>query len=192
VARLFPPQGAWTEEEFLALPGNRVTELDDGRLEVLEMPSELHQLLVAALYGCLRRFVDERRLGTVLFAPFPVRLWEGKVREPDVLFMAREHAQRRHATHWIGADLVMEVVSAGDPARDKETKRREYAQAGIPEFWLVDPSQRTVTVLALPSQGREYVVHGTYQPGARAQAVTLAGFGVAVDELFAVEAAERG
>ena len=188
VSRLFPAQGQWSEEEYLALPGNRLVEFDLGNIEVLEMPSQSHQLLVAFLYRLLSDFVRQHGLGLVLFAPLPLKLWEGKMREPDVLFMRREHAERRHDTYWSGADLVMEVVSPDDPGRDKIIKRREYARAGIPEYWLVDPFEQTVTVFTLPEQGTEYAVQGVFGLGDNATSPSLSGFAVAVAELFADQA----
>jgi len=185
VARLFPPQGGWSEDEFLALPGNHLTEFDHGRIEVLDMPSELHQLLVAYLYRSLLDFVAGSGLGTVLFAPFPIRLWEGKIREPDVVFMRREHADRRHANYWSGADLVMEVMSPDDPKRDSVIKRREYAVAGIPEYWLIDPAQATVTVFVL--DGERYTADGIYAAGKRAASANLDGFAIDVQALFTQE-----
>ncbi len=188
VARLFPPQGSWSEEEYLALPDNRLTELDHGRVEVLDMPSELHQFLVLFLYEALVTPVRGHDLGWVVVAPLPVRLWEGKLREPDVLFMRREHAACRRANYWLGADLVMEVMSPDDPKRDKDTKRREYAEAGIPEYWLIDSVEKTVTVFVLLEQPKQYTVKGVFRTGDRAEAAELTGFGVAVDELFAAGA----
>ena len=184
IARLFPPQGGWSEEEYLRLPGNHLSEFDQGRIEVLTMPSELHQLLVAALYCALPAFVEPRGLGTVLFAPFPVKLWDGKLREPDVLFMGREHAARRRGNHCLGADLVMEVISPDDRRRDTEVKRREYALAGIPEYWLIDSDAPTVIVLVLDPASRVYREHGRFVPGDVATSPTLEGFGVDVTSLF--------
>lgn len=185
ISRLFPAQGAWSEEEYLGLPGNSLVEFDQGNIEVLDMPSELHQSLVVLLYELLVSHVRRHKLGKVLVAPLPVRLWEGKMREPDVLFMRREHAALRHEAYWRGADLVMEVLSPTDPKRDKVTKRREYARAGIPEYWLVDPVERTVTVFSLPELAEEYAVHGIWGLGERAESASLEGFGVDVGELFA-------
>lgn len=185
VSRLFPAQGAWSEEEYLGLPGNHLVEFDSGQIEVLQMPSQSHQLLVAFLYRLLSDFVRQQGLGLVLFAPLPVKLWQGKMREPDVLFMRREHKDRRHENYWSGADLVMEVVSPDDPSRDKIAKRREYARAGIPEYWLVDPFEKTVTVFSLPEQAEEYAVHGVFGSGGLAQSASLPGFSMAVDGLFA-------
>src|SRR5262245_61279058 len=75
IAYLFPPQGEWTEEDYLALETNRLVELSDGCLEVLPMPTVFHQLLVAFLFKQLTTFVEANATGHVLFAPLPVRLW---------------------------------------------------------------------------------------------------------------------
>lgn len=185
VSRLFPAQGAWSEEEYLDLPGNHLVEFDSGHIEVLEMPSELHQTLVLLLCQALSDYAITHKLGKVLMAPLPVKLWEGKMREPDVVFMRSEHRERRHGNYWQGADLVMEVISPNDPDRDKITKRREYARAGIPEYWLVDPMGKNVTVLSLPKAAAEYAVHGVFGLDGRATSAGLTGFSVAVGELFA-------
>jgi Uma2 family endonuclease len=116
VAQLFPNQGAWSERDYLALNTNHLVEFSDGVVEFLPMPTMDHQLVALALYRLLQSFVSANKLGTVLAAPFKVRLWEGKIREPDVLFMKREHASRMSQQYWEGADLVMEVVSPDDPS----------------------------------------------------------------------------
>src|SRR5262249_41137269 len=149
VAYLFPMQGNWSEEDYLALNGNQLVEFSHGFLEVLPMPTTSHQLLVVYLFELLRAFTGRRDLGTVLVAPPRVRLWRGKFREPDVLFMLKEHGARIGEEFWKGADLVTEVVNGDeeDRRRDLVTKRREYARAGIPEYWIVDPHEGRITVL---------------------------------------------
>ena len=181
-ARLFPAQGHWSEEEYLALDINHLIELSHGRLEILPTPTQSHQLLVIALFELLRNFVREGQLGTVLLAPMRVQLWPGKFREPDILFMRTENDDRRSDRFWEGADLVMEVVSPDDPERDKVIKRREYAQAGIPEYWIVDPTESSITVLTL--QGQEYALHGEFGSGETATSVLLDRFTVEVAAVF--------
>ncbi|HEY2588832.1 MAG TPA: Uma2 family endonuclease [Tepidisphaeraceae bacterium] len=175
---LFPNQGDWTEEEYLALPGNRLIEFSDGHVEVLPMPTEAHQFIVAYLYRVLHGFVLARSLGRVLFAGLAVRLRSGKFREPDVLFLAAEHRERSHGKYWDPADLVMEVVSENDPERDWEVKRAEYAKAGIPEYWIVDPHRQQIVILQL--NGGKYAVHGEFAPGQIAASHLLQGFNVDV------------
>lgn len=113
IARLFPNQGTWTEADYLDLTQelNKLVEFTHGRIEVLEMPKEHHQLVVAFLMGQLNAYVRPQKLGKVMFSPFRVRLGEGLFREPDVTFMHRDHRERAHDDFWDGADLMMEVVS---------------------------------------------------------------------------------
>jgi Uma2 family endonuclease len=77
----------------------------------------------------------------------------------------------------------MEVVSADKSGRDLVEKRAEYAAAGIPEYWIVNPLHCTITVLTL--EGVTYREHGVFAPGARATSVLLAGFAVDVRAAFA-------
>ncbi|MYC22918.1 MAG: Uma2 family endonuclease [Caldilineaceae bacterium SB0662_bin_25] len=182
IAQLFPAQGHWSEEEYLSLNTNHLVEFSQGQLEVLPLPTFSHQRIVAFLYRLLLGFVEDRGLGVVMFAPLRIQLGHGKFREPDLVFMAAEHADRLGEQFWQGADLVMEVVSPDDPVRDKVTKRREYAQSGIPEYWIVDPTDASITVLTL--QGQEYALHGEFAPGEAASSVLLEGFKVDVGDVF--------
>jgi len=162
---------------------NHLVEFSHGYLEVLPMPTEAHQLIVLYLYRALLDFIERRRPGLVLVAPLPVRLWAGKYREPDVVLMLAEHTERRHKQYWEQPDLVIEVVSPDSRKHDLETKRREYAQAGIPEYWIVDPQEERIIVLAL--SGTRYTVHGEFTSGTVARSALLPEFEVAVDEVWA-------
>ena len=182
IAQLFPAQGHWSVEEYFSLGTNHLIEFSHGLLEVLPTPTQSHQLLMAALYESLCSFVRGRELGMVLFAPMRVQLWPGKFRQPDIVYMAAAHADRLGEQFWQGADLVMEVVNPNDPERDTVTKRREYAQAGIPEYWIVDPADASITVLTL--HGQEYALHGEFVAGEEASSELLEGFKVEVGEVF--------
>lgn len=190
VAQLYPRQGSWTEADYLELDsaGDRLIEFSDGVVEFLPMPTWLHQRIVRFLIRRLDRHVESRRLGEVLSAPLPVRLRPGKYREPDVLFLRAERHDEG-AAYPSGAELVMEVVSesAKDRVRDLEEKRAEYAAAGIPEYWIVDPETRTILVLTLDGveAGGPYRVHGEFRPGEAATSLLIPGFAVSVDECFA-------
>lgn len=184
VAYLFPAQGAWDAEDYLALDTNRLIEFDSGVVEVLPMPTEEHQSIALYLYLALHAFAEKGRLGKVLIAPFPVQLWAGKFRQPDVMFMLKKNARKRNNRFWKGADLVMEIVSRSrkDRHRDLRTKREEYAKAGIAEYWIVDPSNESITLLAL--QGREYVEVGVFSGRSAVESRLLTGFSVPLHEVF--------
>jgi Uma2 family endonuclease len=98
--------------------------------------------------------------------------------------MSNDHAGRITDEYWRGADLVMEVVSSGneDLRRDLTVKREEYAQAGIPEYWIVDPELGQMTVLT--RDGHSYNVHGEFKRGDRATSKLLPGFAVDVTSVL--------
>ncbi len=114
-----------------------------------------------------------------------MRLGEGKFREPDVVFMLASHADRKRDRYWDGADLVMEVVSEDDPDRDRVEKVADYATAGVPEYWVVDPTESQITVMRLSSTEGRYETHGTFRGGAIASSVLLPGFSVDPSRVFA-------
>ena len=87
--------------------------------------------------------------------------------------------------HWTGADLVVEVISEDDPERDLVTKRLEYAQAGIPEYWIVDQRNDAITVLHL--EGQTYQIHGQFVAGDVAASATLAQMSVSVSAVLQAE-----
>jgi Uma2 family endonuclease len=181
---LLPEQGDWEDTEYLWFTdrSKRLIEYTNGEIEILPTPTELHQAILTFFARALLLYLDPRG-GVMRFAPLRLRLRERKYREPDLLVLLARDDPRRAPRYWLGADWVLEVVSPDDPARDLVTKRREYAEAGIPEYWIVNPLDRTVTVLTL-ADGR-YAEHGVFAAGATATSPLLAGFIVAVDAVFA-------
>ena len=179
-AQTFPVRYPCTEEVYLALDQSLFLEFADGFLEVLPMPTIFHQLILGFLYRQLDAFVAAGRLGTVVLAPYRVRVGRGKHREPDVLFIKSEHRSGIGKDFCTKADLVMEIVSESNRCHDLVTKRDEYARAGIPEYWIVEPEQETITVFVLKPRPKTYVEHGVFRKGQRAASKLLPGFTVDV------------
>ncbi len=183
ILSLDPLQGHWTEEQYLLLTDQtiRLLEFSDGSIEVLPMPTEEHQNISQFLFLAFLAFL--RRIGgKVYYAPLRLRVLPGKFREPDLLLVRDANDPRRQNRYWLGADLVVEIVSPDNPARDTRDKPAEYAAAGIPEYWIVNPLDRTITVLVLA--GETYVEHGIFQRGEQAASKLLEGFSVPVDDVF--------
>ena len=188
VCGVLPRQGAWSDEEYLWLTdrSRRLIEFTDGYVQELPMPTSSHQVILAFLYRLFHGWIGPRG-GVVLFSALRLRVREGMFREPDLLL--RDRADPRFQDrYWPGADLVVEVVSPDRPERDLVDKRIDYAEAGIPEYWVVDPRDQTITVLELRADG--YVEHGVHARGAEAASRLLAGFRVNVAEVF--DAPETG
>ncbi|MDE0365850.1 MAG: Uma2 family endonuclease [Gammaproteobacteria bacterium] len=194
---VLPRQGDWSDEEYLRLTDNvnRLVEFADGYIQELPMPTRTHQLVLGSLYRRFHSWLAPLG-GTVLFAPLRLRIRPGKFREPDLLVLGETSDIRSRDRYWLGADLVLEVVSPDDPNRDFVVKRNDYAEAGIPEYWIADPRNETITVLKLvaapPLSNRRgdlpkqpaYAEQGIYARGQTAASVLFDGLDIDVASVF--------
>ena len=180
---VLPSQGAWSDEEYLWLTDRtrRLIEFTDGHVQERPMPTDAHQAVLAFLYRLFHGHLDPRG-GTVRFSALRLRIRAGKFREPDLLMVRDRSDPRRRDRYWLGADLVVEVVSPDDPHRDLVEKRADYAEGGVPEYWIADPRGETITVLAL--EGGAYVEHGVFGRGDTATSPLLEGFAADVSAVF--------
>lgn len=131
-------QGLWTADMYLKLTEqtNYLLEFTDGMIKVLPLPTHSHQRMLAYLYGLLVALVYPQ--GEVLFAPLRLQIRARKYREPDLLLLLDRTDPRNQETCWLDADLVVEIVSPDNPERDTMVKRGDYAEAGIPEYWIIN------------------------------------------------------
>ena len=186
---LLPRQGCWSDEAYLWLTehSRRLIEFTDGRIEELPMPTSAHQAVLLFLYRLFHDYLRPRG-GVAMVSALRMRIREGKFREPDVLMLRDRSDPRYQDRYWLGADLVVEVVSPDDPDRDLVEKRADYAEAGIPEYWIADPREETITVLVL--EGQAYVERDVYARGDTAASPLLDGFAADVAAVF--DAPESG
>ena len=117
-----------------------------------------------------------------MVAALRLRIRAGKFREPDLLLLRERGDPRCQDRYWLGADLVIEVISPEDPGRDLVEKRADYAEAGTPEYWIADPRDETIRVLTL--RDGAYAEHGVYARGDSAPSPLLPGFAAAVSSVF--------
>ncbi len=185
VLDLLPPPGSWSEDAYLWLTDHttRMVELNDGHLEVLPLPSDRHQSILQAIFLAFYSYLNPLG-GKIQFAPLRLRLREGKIREPDLLLVKDAADPRRQNRFWTGADLVLEILSPDRPDRDRIEKRAEYAAAGIPEYWIVDPENEVITVLNLRTGS--YQQSTAYTRGQVCASESLSGFSMPVDAAFDV------
>jgi len=135
-----PAKRKLTYEEFLAWADeDTLAEWVDGEAVMTSPASSTHQDIVGFLGATLRSYVQQGQLGVILTAPFQMRL-QRTGREPDLIFVATQHMNRLHNIYLDGpADLAVEVISPESISRDRGEKFYEYAQGGVPEYWLLDP-----------------------------------------------------
>jgi Uma2 family endonuclease len=178
---------AWSDEAYLVFSEafNRPMELSDGHLIILPMPSLTHQRILKRFVYLAQSWLAANKRGEILFAAHPIRLWPGKYREPDAMIWLSGNKNRMGERESGPPDLALEIVSPNNEPHDLETKFQEYAQAGIPECWIVQPETRSVLVYTL--EGQSYKLLAQLTSGQQASSRILPGFEVAVDDLFAAE-----
>lgn len=138
----------WTLEELHSLPddGNKY-ELVRGALLVTPPPSEDHETIAARLSRILDAYVAAHDLGFV-YHPRAVVRFEGSEVEPDL--MVRRGPLPNRSSDWDASPvpiLIVEIQSGSTRRRDQNEKRRLYLDAGVAEYWIVDPERRTVTTV---------------------------------------------
>ena len=133
--------------------------------------------------GGLRAGRRAHGLGRVFYAPLDVMLSEVDAPQPDLLFVATNHADRIVPEGIRGApDLVIEIPSA-NRALDLVVKRKLYAVHGIPEYWIADPEAETVTVYYLAENPAG--PPRTYHVGETFESPTFPGLRIAPAAIFA-------
>ena len=181
------PGKVWTYDDLVAMgepTDGRKYEIFDGELVVSPAPLLWHQEVLKRLFAAFLS-LEKAKIGKVYFAPLDVILSNTKVVQPD-LFVVRW--DRRSILERRGAkappDLVVEVVSPSNTKHDRVRKRRFYARNRMREYWLVEPEDKTIEVLALIDEGLSYTQVGWYGPGDLAKSHTLP-IELPIDPLFA-------
>jgi Uma2 family endonuclease len=130
-------------------------ELIDGELFVTPSPSPMHQDISGNLYTLFRNVVFESGRGRAYYAPLDVRLDENTVVQPDLIIILSDRSPVLTTARVEGVpSLAVEIISPSTSAYDRVTKRDVYARSSVPEYWLVDPDAKTVTIFSDPQDGR--------------------------------------
>ena len=174
-----------TVEDFYALVSDgQKADLIDGVIYMSSPDSLRANELTGFLHGLLRGFLDARGIaGKVVFSRFAFRLSEFSAPEPDVAYVRPERVGLIEEGGMRGApDIAVEIVSRESRHRDYDLKRRLYEEAGVSEYWIVDPIQQRVEFLLL-EEGRYQLAPLEENRLFRSRA--LPGFRIDVDWLLA-------
>jgi Uma2 family endonuclease len=183
----FPSQGQWTYEDYLRLPDDgRRYEVLRGVLYVTAAPNPVHQFALRNLVRRLSVFLEAHPLGEFFLSPTDVILPHGLTApvQPDLFFVLGGEWKGTITSQFMeGApDLILEVLSPSTRRYDRKTKLEIYAEAGVREYWLVDPLARRIEVLVL--RDGAYVLLGSFGPGERLRSEILPGFEPALGAIF--------
>jgi Uma2 family endonuclease len=149
------PGRTMTWEEFHDwLDDKTHAEWVEGEIRIMAPASHPHQILVTFFVNLLTLYAGKHDLGEIELAPFQVRLGRSS-REPDVIFVAKNNVGRFKRTYLDGApDLVIEILSPSTRHIDRGEKYYEYEEAGVREYWMIDPDRQQAEFYRLNTAGR--------------------------------------
>jgi Uma2 family endonuclease len=151
-----PPQGQWTRADWEKLPddGNRY-EVIDGVLYMSTAPSWFHQWIIQQLIRFLGFPALEKGLAYVMQSPIGVFMPGCEPVQPDFVLILTEHASIIHDKRIFGVpDLIVEILSPSNADYDEVVKLTAYANAGVPEYVIIDPAARQLHLYRLEKPGQ--------------------------------------
>jgi Uma2 family endonuclease len=186
-----PSKLKMTYEEYLAWADEDThAEWVNGEV-IIHMPAkDPHQTMIGFLFEVIGFYIRIFNLGRLWTAPFELKLQPGgSSREPDLIFLAKNHLDRLTPDRIMGApDLIIEVVSDDSMHRDRVDKFDEYEAGGVPEYWIIDNrpwARQRAQFYQLAADGQYRLVpietDGVYH------SAVLAGFWLRVGWLWAEE-----
>ena len=185
-ARRIPPRGKVSFEEYIEwLDEDTRAEWVDGEIVLMPSPASIeHQDVGGFLYAILRIYVEINDLGRVVHAPYVMKMAAiTRGREPDLLFVRRNRLDLLTRNYLDGpADLAVEIVSPESKRRDRKEKFAEYARAGVPEYWLIDPDHQSAEFYHLSGNGK--YLRAALDAEGRYHSQVVAGFWLKVDWLW--------
>lgn len=142
------PKSTYTIDDIYALPEGQRAELIDGQIYDMAPPSPMHQELVMELSATLRDYIKKNGGPCKVYpAPFAVFLNEDDRNyvEPDISVIC-DSSKVDNRGYQGAPDFIIEIVSPSSQRMDYLTKLFKYRTAGVREYWIVNPLQRTVQV----------------------------------------------
>ncbi len=184
--RWYPPQqGAWTYADYLQLPDNGMRyEVIGGNLYMSPAPRPKHQMIIGELFAAFRAFIKENKLGEMFVSPIDVILADlATPVQPDILFIPTKDLDIVGEVNIKGVpELIVEIISPGNSAHDRHTKFKLYAQASVPEYWIVDGDAQTIDVFVL--RGKAYAPLGQFGLDDEVFSEVLSGFSIKVADVM--------
>ncbi len=156
----------YTEEDYYSLGEDIRAELINGQFYYMAAPSRIHQEILSELHTIINNYIKSKGGACKIYpAPFAVKLFYDKsnIVEPDISVICDRDKLTNKGC--LGApDWIIEIVSPSDPKHDYITKLNLYNNAGVREYWIVDPMYNRVYVYCLETDNfyvNNYFFHDT-------------------------------
>lgn len=180
----------YTYADYLSWPKDERWEIIGGvAYNMTPAPSRRHQEISGALFNVLYNYLRDKSC-KVYTAPFDVRLPEGNesdaeiknVVQPDIVVVC-DKAKLDDQGCKGAPDFIAEIVSAHTARKDVREKFYLYEKAGVKEYWIVHPNDRTVLTFSLGTDGK-YGIPEMFGPDDEIPVNVLPGLVIKLNDIF--------
>ena len=143
-----PQNETYTIDDIYSLPDGERAELIDGKIYNMAPPSFIHQKLINKLSQKITNYIDSK-VGSCELVPAPFAVFlnadDKTYVEPDISVICDKNKLTDRGC--IGApDFIIEIVSPSSRKMDYSKKNALYSEAGVREYWIVDPAKERTTI----------------------------------------------
>lgn len=146
-----PQPKLYTEDDYYSLPEEIHAELINGQFYYQAAPNRLHQTILSELHTTINIYIKSKGGSCRVYpAPFAVKLFEDNstIVEPDISVICDRGKLTDRGCN--GApDWIIEIVSCSNSGHDYVRKLNLYMDAGVREYWIVDPKKERVIMYHL-------------------------------------------
>lgn len=180
----FPQPKLLTFDDYARLtpPDNGNYELHNGKIIYMPSPIDLHQETSGALYAHLYFHIFNNKLGKVYAAPMDTILTPNDTFQPDILFVSNERLHIVDRQIKGAPDLVVEILSDGNTAKEMSYKKHLFETTGVKEYWLINLKKQTLT--QYENIEGEFFVKNVLNTEGVLSSITVEGFQLNLSEIF--------
>lgn len=170
---------------YKILPEGAPYQLIEGELIMTPAPNSRHQMISGNLFKKFSYFVDERKLGILLYSPIDVYLDDENAFQPDIIFISGDRKEIIKEDGIYGPpDLVIEILSPFTAHYDLKEKFRVYERSGVCEYWIVDPEMNSVEIYS--NEKEHFSLIAKAEGEGEVKSVLLKGFKLTLEEVFKI------
>lgn len=173
-----------TYDDYRNLPDDgKQHQIIGGELHMTPAPTPYHQEISLNLAFILNSFVKQHKTGSIYTAPVDVVLSMTDVVQPDLVYVSRERLNIITKKNIVDApDLVVEVLSDNTETIDRQKKRVLYEKHGVKEYWIVDPSEKTIEQHILKENS--FQIKATIRGNQSLTSMVIEKFTLTADDVF--------
>ena len=177
--------GSWELYNNLSNEDLKVEFIKDA-IYIQSPASLIHDEIFLNIIVKIRSYIEHKVLGKVLGSRFPIRLIDGRRAEPDILFLSKQNIEQGKLTETLfegRPTWIIEIISPTYRDHDTKTKREEYRNLNVEEYWIIDPEKKNIEIINFENSKEirtKTVSKGKLSP----RIETLEEFEITLEEIF--------